>query len=162
MTVTLHARLSRDADGYPPFDAEELSADDLGDHTYRLVDTPAFAFGLASGDVVRAHSYPDEPGLWIDALVEAGEHSAVRVVLLGGSPPEPLHDLVAKHGLKLENSVGSAVLTIDVPPSSDLAGLWADLVDPDVRDRWDAGVGVLSEEHQRRGVVLERPPVTPS
>jgi hypothetical protein len=145
---TLHIRLARDADGYPPFDFEEVAAVGIGDHLFRLVSPPAFAHGLAAGDVVMIRHHPDIPGehAWIESLVEAGGHSTFRVIGLGGRTPDEPRRLAYQFGCDVTDAPVDRMIAIDVPVEADVRSLYEALKTGRGSD-WDLDVGVLSDEH---------------
>ena len=137
--VHLLVQLQRDEQGYPPFEAEEIDAVELGGGLCRLESAPTFARGLAVGDVVRAVAW--EGGLWVDALHEPGGHSTMRVVGLRGSRTDEAARLVQDLGCAV--STGQLdLLVVDVPPGVRVADVTAALEPGRVAGRWDYDVGV--------------------
>ena len=141
--MLLHIKLRQDGSGYPPFAAEEVEATEVGDHRFRLETVPSFAFGLGSGDVVRAVHYGAE--LWIEELVEPSGHSTVRVIALGSNsidaPEKALQDL----GCSTFKSRIDGMIAVDVPPSVDFDAVCSYLVTGQEASRWDFDVGVRAD-----------------
>lgn len=123
---------------------------EVGDHTYRLVSVPVFAFGLASGDVVVARHYGDAPqDLWVEELAAAHGHSAVRVVVMGDTSVEEPTQLCTSYGCRVETTMIDGLIAIDVPPETDFTSLRDDLHKGRDDGRWDYSVGVVAAEHER-------------
>jgi hypothetical protein len=83
--VHLYVALERDEDGYPPFEVEELDATPVSENSYRIDAIPAFAYGLAPGDVVRATHPPDDDRLWVVEVLRASENWVARVMHRSGT-----------------------------------------------------------------------------
>lgn len=81
--VHVHVALDRDEDGYPPFDTEELDAVAVGGDEYRITGAPAFVYGIAPGDVVRAVRADVDERLWVVAVVRSADSWVARVVPRG-------------------------------------------------------------------------------
>jgi hypothetical protein len=141
--MLLHIRLRQDESGYPPFAAEEVEATELDDHRFRLETVPSFAFGLGSGDVVRAAHYGTE--LWVEELVEPSGHSTVRVIALGSNsidaPRKALQDL----GCSAFKSRIDGMIAVDVPPSVDFDLVCSYLETGREESRWDFDIGVRAD-----------------
>ena len=143
----LRVRLRRDASGYPPYDSEQVLADEVGDHLFRLAGVPVFARGLAFGDVVEARHYGLPEQLWVERVdVESG-HSTVRVVLLGESKEEEIIQLANDFGCQLGESPIAGLFALDVAPPTDVAGLVAALRLGRSSGLWDYDVGVAARSH---------------
>ena len=137
--VHVRVQLERDESGYPPFEAEELDAVELGGGLLRLTTAPTFAHGLANGDVVRAVEWED--ALWVDALHEPSGRSVIRVVGLGSGSTADAEALVRERGCDVRaGQLGLAV--VDLPPEVPVQAV-ADALEPGRRDGlWDYDVGV--------------------
>lgn len=137
----MHVRvqLERDGSGYPPFEAEELDAVELGGGLLRLTTAPTFAHGLANGDVVRAVQWQD--ALWVDALHEPSGRSVVRVVGLGGRSTAAAEALVQEWGCDVR--AGQLGLTVVDVPAGVCVQVVLQALEPGRRDGlWDCDVGV--------------------
>jgi hypothetical protein len=154
--ATLHVRLRRDAGGYPPFESEELSGLQVGDHLFKLTTVPAFASGLANGDVVHVRRFPDIEGLWVDELVSPGEHSTMRVIGLHGNSSEGPREIAVRHGGAVSATPVDGLLAIDVPPEADFRAMYQELQAGRETGQWDINVGVMSNVHagQMQGIPL--------
>lgn len=141
--MLLHVKLRQDGSGYPPFAAEEVEATEVGDHLYRLETAPSFAFGLATGDVVRVAHYGAD--MWIEEIVEPSGHSTVRVVSLGSNsvdaPKKALEDL----GCSTFKSLIDGMIVVDVPPTVDFDLVRSYLVAGREESVWDFSVGVRGD-----------------
>lgn len=139
--IHVYVALQRDADGYPPFDTEELDAIQLEDHlTARLLATPAFVYGLARGDLVQTK--PDAEGrLWVTSVIKDAGHWCARVITFGETDADTVicrfNDLGCiadgpRHGL----------ICIDVPPTVEADAVLAALHGGRDTGAWDFDLGV--------------------
>lgn len=153
----LRVRLQRDPSGYPPFESEELSGQRLEEHLFELLTAPAFAFGLARGDVVRARHFPEMRGLWLDEFVSAGRHSNVRAITLGGRVSDEPRLIAVRHGGVVSQTPVEGLIAIDVPPDADFRAMFEELRAGRVAGEWDIEVGVMSAVHatQMDGLPLD-------
>jgi hypothetical protein len=129
--------------GYPPFGAEEVDATEVGDHRFRLDSVPAFAFGLAKGDVVRVGHYGAEA--WIEELAEASEHSTVRVIALGPNDVDVPRRAVEALGCSVIETVIDRMIAVDVPPTVDFDSVRTYLAAGQRASKWDFNVGVRAD-----------------
>lgn len=72
-------RIHLDLPNHPTSNGETFWAEDLGDGTYELRNSPFFAFGLHFLDVVSATPSPVGPPV-ITGLVRASGHTTIRVL----------------------------------------------------------------------------------
>jgi hypothetical protein len=135
--------LEQDEDGYPPFKAEKLDAIEVGDHRFRLDAVPAFAFGVAKGDVVRVERY--EGDLWIVELLEPSGHSTVRLIGLGTNSVETPRGALEDLGCATANTVIDGMISVDVPPSVEFETVYEYLMRGQATSTWDFNVGVRGD-----------------
>ena len=136
-------RLVQDNSGYPPFSAEEVDATEVADHTFRLEGVPAFAFGLARGDVVRtAH---DGSQQWIEELIEPSGHSAVRVIGLAGRSVDDVKATLELLGCLTFPTVIDGMIAVDVPPHVDFDEVRGLLLQGRELSHWDFSEGVRGD-----------------
>jgi len=77
----IYVSFTRDSDGYPPYEVEEIEASFVGAVRYRIDGIPAFAYGLSRGDVVTVvRVVGDDERLWVEKVVERSDHWTVRVL----------------------------------------------------------------------------------
>lgn len=145
--TVLHVKLEQDDSGFPPYASEELLADSVGDHLYRLDTVPAFALGLARGDVVRVAHYGPEATPWVDDIVEESGHSAVRVISLDGRPMDELKRLCESLGCTTFPTMVDGMMAVDVPPEAHFAQLAKHLDAGCHECKWDYSVGVVGAPH---------------
>jgi hypothetical protein len=138
--MQLHIKLRQDETGYPPFSAEEVAATEVGDHQYRLESTPAFAFGLAQGDIVRAQHYG--PELWVEELLQSSGHGTVRVVALGAHSMETPRVALEEMGCSVSPTVIDGMIAVDVPPHIDFNPVEEFLRSGRETSSWDFNIGV--------------------
>lgn len=136
-------RLQQDETGYPPFTAEEVDAIEVGDHRFSLGTVPAFAFGLAKGDVVRVEHHDD--AAWIVELLEPSGHSSLRVIALGSNSVETPRAALEGLGCPTFKTVIDGMIAVDVPPSVDLDSVLSYLVAGREASMWDFNVGVRAD-----------------
>ena len=107
----------RDDDG----DVETPWAVSLGEHLYRIDNTPFFAYGISAGDVVEA--MPEADGfLFFERVVRKSGHRTVRVMLPESAEVEPGPTLLAdikRLGCTYEGAF-SKLICIDLPPAVSL------------------------------------------
>jgi hypothetical protein len=121
--VKVHFRMDVDEDGWPPASVESLWAVDLGDRTVRLDNTPWFARGVASQDIIRVH--PDEDGvLWAGETVQPSQNCTIRLIVLkdGGSAAalQSVLELFHRLGTTGEGIEQFRMVALEVPPQADL------------------------------------------
>lgn len=152
----LYVETDVDDDGYPPFNAEEIHAEELGPGRARLVGIPTFVYGMARGDVVQFEVRRTDGLPWVVAVLENSDHWTARVLPLIGEDP----DSIAREFIELgcdAHPTTYGVVPIDVPPA-----VAKDLVLRALRQgltskRWDFDLGVDPEAsasvQPTRGVV---------
>ena len=132
--------IEQDADGYPPVAEEAIDAEPVGAGIYRLVRSPAWASGIARGDIVVAR--PDPGGRqWITSVHSTPGHWCSRVV-----PFRPLEADAVMERLKDQScdlwvtTMGFVVVEVDasVDPQPILAALAAGREE----QLWDFDLGV--------------------
>ncbi|HEX6970149.1 MAG TPA: DUF4265 domain-containing protein [Micromonosporaceae bacterium] len=143
----LHIRLQQD-DQWPPFDCEEVRGEPVGGDRYRVLTAPAFARRLAVDDVVSVHR--DGTGwLWVDRVVERGEHSTVRVLIRRPEAEGPLSAALAAHGCRVSASPLPDLLVVDVPGPVDYAAVRGLLEDGERQGDWEYQEARISFRHDR-------------
>ncbi|HEX5597590.1 MAG TPA: DUF4265 domain-containing protein [Micromonosporaceae bacterium] len=141
----LQLRLQQD-DVWPPFDCEEVRGQPVGDHRYRVLTPPAFAKRLAVDDIVTAS--PDATGrMWINAMVERGAHSTIRVILLQPGRESELTSALTAQGCRVGPSPLPGLLTVDVPESVDYAEVRSLLEAGERRGEWEFQESAVSLHH---------------
>lgn len=109
--------LARDADGYPPVEEEQLHVATTGTDLATLTATPAFAPGLAVGDVLRTRTTADGR-VWATAVASQGDHWCSRVVPLNDKPAGRVVEIFASMGCTA-TATEFGLVTVDVPPEAD-------------------------------------------
>ncbi len=141
-----------DDDGYPPFKAEELDAEELGPGRARLLGVPLFVYGMARGDVFQFEVRRSDGLPWLVAVVEHSGHWTARVVSLVGEDLESIARQFVELGCDAY-STPYGLVPIDVPPEVAKEPVLALLRAGRANSRWDFDLGVDPE-----AAVLERPP----
>lgn len=146
--VKVHFRLETDEDGWPPVGVESLWALDLGDGTVRLDNTPWFARGVASDDVLRVER--DEEGLrWAGETVRASGNCTIRLIVLkDGGSVDALHEVsedFRRFGVTCEGFERFRMAALDVPPEADLPGIRTALDAGQAEGRWDWEEGCVTD-----------------
>jgi hypothetical protein len=135
--------LNRDEDGYPPVEVEQLWAEPLGTHRYRIDNVPFFVKGISCQDIVEAVA--DSAGeLRYRSLITASARSTLRVIVFRNSPDtRPIVDRVAdlrRHleqtGCSTELSYLPGLVAVDVDRSS-LEGVIQFLIRGEQADLWE-------------------------
>jgi hypothetical protein len=139
--IHVYVALQRDANGYPPFDTEELDAVQLEDlSTARILATPAFLHGLARGDLVRIK--PDAEGrLWVKSVLKDAGHWCARVITFGETDPNDVLKQFTDLGCTADGP-RHGLLCIDVPPALDPDAVLAALHRGRDSGAWDFDLGV--------------------
>jgi hypothetical protein len=147
----LHIRLQQD-DQWPPFDCEEVLGEPEGERRYRLLTAPAFARRLAVGDVVTAHR--DSTGwLWIDGVVQRGDHSTVRVLVRRAEAESGLSAALDAQGCRVSSSPLPDLLVVDVPGPVDYAAVRALLEEGERQGDWEYQEAAISLHHDRMTLI---------
>lgn len=142
----LRVRLEQD-EQWPPYDCEEVLGRQVGPGRYRVASPPAFAKRLSVGDVVRVHA--DESGrLWIDAVVEQGRHSTVRVMLVRPEAERQLTAALTAHGCRLTSSQLPALRIVDVPEAADYLAVRQALEAGERQGDWEFQEAAVSLHHE--------------
>ena len=114
-TVHVYVALERDEDGYPPFDVEELDAVEGGEGEFRIDAAPTCAYGVATGDVVRAHSGPWDERLWLREVVRSSQSLVARVIPRGEfTAIDVVHQFESLGCIARE--APHSLVVVDVPP----------------------------------------------
>jgi hypothetical protein len=101
----------------PDGELETLWATDLGDGTYRLENTPWYAYGVSWLDIVEAK--PEQDGLLkFSRVVSKSGNRTVRIRADEPFTTEWLNRLVAL-GASFEGAIGSYI-GVNIPPETDL------------------------------------------
>jgi hypothetical protein len=128
--------LEQDDDGYPPFRAESLWAEDLGDNKYRVDNIPFFARGISFGDIVLASS-PDDGSLPVfREVVVPSDNTTLRVVVVKREEYTELKDALIRLGCDAEWFERVSLLAVNVPASVHYAEVVRLLDDGEAAGRW--------------------------
>jgi len=125
--------LARDEDGYPPYGSESLWARPVADG-YQLDNTPFFAEGVSSGDVVTVER--DDGALVFRSVVRPSGHSTVRVLVRDPAEVPSVREELRALGCSTEGSHIPGLLAVDVPATVDYARLRRYLEDGAAGERW--------------------------
>lgn len=107
-------------------DSEALWAERVSADTFRILNSPFFAFDLSAQDVVRAEKVE---GAWqFVEVAERGGHSTYRVYLqnereLNDEEVQGAWQPIAGLGAQLENA-NDRFFAVDVPPAADLETIY--------------------------------------
>lgn len=144
---TLHVRLQQD-DDWPPVDREDVLGERVGDHLYRILSAPAFAKRLSVDDVVKVsyHGASDLP--WVDAVVERGSRSTIRVMLLRRTAEGDLTSALAARGCRVSAAPVQGLLTVDVPEAADYSAIRKFLEDGEKQGDWEFQEAAVSIHHE--------------
>lgn len=137
-------------DGWPPVQAEEVEATSVGDHACRLLSPPAFARGLAVGDVVRVTHYGSPQQPWVESVLESSGHSTVRVIFFRSAGDAPEGDLrveLDRLGVHVYETFFDGLITIDVPASVNYHAVRSVLSEGESRKLWEFEEGAISQTH---------------
>lgn len=132
--------LAQDEDGYPPFTEEQLHTREVGTDRHEVLSVPAFAKGIAVGDILATKSVGEE--LWATHVESEGKRWCVRIVALGGFDDERIVEVFDSMGA-LATKTPYGVVTLDVGPDVDAQHLLAELESGLTEGNWDYDVGVM-------------------
>lgn len=120
-------------------DSEGLWAERVSADTFRILNSPFFAFDLSAHDVVRAEKIE---GAWqFREVAERGGHSTYRVYLqeereLTDEDVQAAWQPIAALGATLENA-NDRFFAIDVPPKADLDAIYDLLEQTESKGVWE-------------------------
>jgi hypothetical protein len=143
----IQIRLRRDSDGWPPFETEEIDAEEIGDHTYRICAPPAFARRLAVGDVVTTRCFGHSPTHWVESIVESSGNSTLRIIVRRGTSETDVLDMLGKLGLQPLPTALEGMFVIDVPADRTYAPVRARLLASQAAGEIDFEEGAVSGKH---------------
>jgi hypothetical protein len=143
--VLVRFGLVRDEDGRapvegwpPPVDSEGLWATPVGEGRYRIENTPWFAPGLATHDVVETVEH--EGARWVMRRAQWAGHLTVRVA------PGDL-GVFADLGVRGESAAPAyPIVALDVPPGADLRAIVGRLRAGRSAGSWDFEESCVSTE----------------
>ncbi len=98
-------------------EVETIWAKPIGEHLYRLDNSPFYAYGVSWNDVVEAQPQPGAFPLF-RRVVEKSGHRTVRVIV-GGDDLERLKRGIQELGCKFEGA-WSKLISVDIPPDVEL------------------------------------------
>jgi hypothetical protein len=114
---------------------ERLWAEPLGAGRYRLRNSPCYAFDVSAEDVVLAAEEADQ--LEFSSVLARGGHSTYRLMLGQGKERFEAHwSHLQELGCSYEQGPGS-LLSVDVPPTSDIYDVYERLEDGARAEVWD-------------------------
>jgi hypothetical protein len=126
------------------FRAEEVDAIWVEPGGAKLTNPPAFARGLASGDVVSVVERGEE--VWFNSLVERGDHSTIRVIGRHGHPVTDAAAVVENRGGRVVGTALDGFLAVDIGPEVDYGALHRALL-AEFGIRWEFQEAALSPRH---------------
>lgn len=139
----IYVDLERDADGYPPYDSEELHASRVRDDLWRLEASPAFCYGIAAGDLLRVAPRRDGR-LWAVEVVQSGDGWCARVIPLDGAAPDAA--VAALDALGCPHRVTElGMVVVEGGPDVDAAAVLKALEQGRQRGVWDFDLGVAPD-----------------
>jgi predicted RNA-binding protein with TRAM domain len=139
----VYVELTRDEDGYPPFEIEEIDAAPLGSGRFRIDGIPVFVYGLAKGDVVKGVRVTGEDErIWVSEVLEPGGHWVARVLPADKSALDRTADRFTDIGCHA-NSTPFGLVAVDVPPKTSADAVMKVLEDGRSAGEWDFDLGVL-------------------
>jgi hypothetical protein len=144
-TKKLHLLIAlNEDDGWGRFRAEEVDAIWVKPGRAKLTNPPAFARGLASGDVVSVVERGEET--WFNSLVERGDHSTIRLIGRHGHPVTDATAVIENHGVRVVGTALDGLLAVDIGPEVDYGAVHRALF-ADFGVRWEFQEAALSPRH---------------
>lgn len=138
----VYVALERDESGYPPFEAEEIDATEVGRGRFRIEGIPVFVVGMARGDVVRVKRRRGDDRLWVTAIVSNSGHWTSRVVPVDRTAL----DRVARQFVALgcdAHATPFGMVAVDVPASVPAAAVMQVLRQGQDAGAWHYDLGVV-------------------
>jgi hypothetical protein len=128
---------------------ERLWADDIGDGRYRVRNSPFFAFGISTEDIIFAIKKDGQ--LYFEGVSIRGGHSTYRLRL----KHHKRDNLFERHWLALQDMgctyEEGVVLVVDVPPQADIDAVYKALESGEAAGVWEfeeGHCGHLTNKHQ--------------
>lgn len=120
-------------------DTEALWAERVSPDTFRIRNSPFFAFDLSLDDVIRAEKVADD-WLFREVVTRSG-HSTYRVYLQGDrnitdEDVQQALEPIATLGATYENA-NDRFFAIDIPPGSNVAAIYDLLEQTEAADLWE-------------------------
>jgi hypothetical protein len=108
------------------YEVENLWAEPLENHNFRILNSPFFVFEVSCGDVVKA--VPSDSKLQYVGIVRRGGHSTYRLFLQGdhtiNDPSfQEYWKPISAQGATLENA-NDRFVAVDVPPKVDISTIY--------------------------------------
>jgi hypothetical protein len=141
LAIHVYVRLEKDQDGYPPFEAEELDALELGGDRFELLAAPAFAYGLTPGDILRAERRGVDQQPWVVEVLEESDNWLARVMPRSGFGAGDVVELFRSMGCDARDTP-FAVVTVVVPSRVAAAAVLEQLSNGQERMDWYYDLGV--------------------
>jgi Domain of unknown function (DUF4265) len=140
-------KLLQDDDGWPPAGSEGLWAVPVTPDVVRLDNTPFFARGVATGDLIRVRRN-DDGQLQADERLQWSGHCTIRIIVfrdgpLSGSRQRVL-DMFAPLGVTGEGIEKFSLVALDVPPDADIAAVKRLLHEGEHHGWWEYDEGCIS------------------
>ena len=142
----LSVRLARDAQGYPPFDSEELDVTPVGNGTWRIEAAPVFLYGVARGDILRAAA-ADDGSMWATEVVSTAGNWCARVIPLDGRDSQPIVDEFRALGCAARDTPYGLVV-IEPPATVAVSAVKSALEAGRAARVWDFDLGVMPEGYE--------------
>lgn len=118
------------------FGSESLWAEPLGSDRYRIRNSPFFAYGISTEDIVIAKL--EDQVLKVQNVILRGNHSTYRLKLNDKSISNPMF---LKYWAPLQvmgcTFEEGPVLSVDVPPHADIYAVYDRLVAGEIEGVWD-------------------------
>ncbi len=140
----VYVSLERDADGYPPYDIEEIDAAPLGDDRFRIDGIPVFVFGLSKGDIVRVVQVVGDERPWVTDVAQSGGHWTACVIPFGAPALEPIAQRIRMVGADAY-ATPFGLVAVDVAPTVDATAVMALLDQGCDTGEWDYDLGVIPD-----------------
>jgi hypothetical protein len=131
-------RFKLDPENQQGHEVENLWAEPLADGTFRILNSPFFAFGVSFQDIVKAAT--DDNVLQFIGIARRGGHSTYRIFL---QDEHTIHDPIFQQywkpisasGATLENA-NDQFAAVDIPPGSDVAAIYRLLQEGENANVW--------------------------
>ena len=123
----IHFRVTRDEDGYPPCDTENLWAVPDGANQFIIGNTPFFVHDIAIGDRIEARV--QDGCLWFHQKLSSSGHATLRLLFFQRTQVEPVREMLRNLGCSSELSHLDNLISVDIPPSVNYDDITWKLID---------------------------------
>jgi Domain of unknown function (DUF4265) len=126
MTEKVKIRFKLNPEDEQGYEVENLWAEPLEDHNFRILNSPFFVFDVSFDDIVKAVAH--DSGLQYAGIARRGGHSTYRIFLpsertIEDSSFQEHWKPISHQGATMENA-NDRFIAVDVPPDADISAIY--------------------------------------